>query len=282
MQLLPKLSELQLVHGSLETVDVAPVSNLQHLQHLCLQLQDHDNAAFLGLQSDAVRFAPRADLSAELCLARLAGLHSFYGERVRMQPSMLRSLTELQVLRLQSPIFAAASEEQGARELLAALQHLTKLQHLQLSDCHLLTITDGLNMEPQPQQQGPQQQPEGDGCQCFSGLTASTQLTALVLFSIVDMPVPKAALQHMFNAGRVLPSLRLLRLTGCPVANLGLLPPCVEPAQIAMIAGSCPALQELELRCVTDADFDRSCLAQLHAGVKTSVLGFNITSFEPS
>ena len=103
LQLLPKLSELQLVHGSLETVDVAPVSNLQHLQHLCLQLQDHDNAAFLGLQSDAVRFAPRADLSAELCLARLAGLHSFYGERVRMQPSMLRSLTELQVLRLQSP-----------------------------------------------------------------------------------------------------------------------------------------------------------------------------------
>jgi hypothetical protein len=135
LQLLPKLSELQLVHGRLETADAAPVSNLQHLQHLCLQLPDHDDAAFLGLQSDAVRFAPRADLSAELCLTRLAGLHSFYGERVRMQPRMLRSLTDLQVLRRQSPIFAAASEEQGARELLAALQHLTKLQHLQLSDC---------------------------------------------------------------------------------------------------------------------------------------------------
>jgi hypothetical protein len=276
LQQLPKLSELQIAQGSLNTADVAPVCNLQHLQHLCLQLQYHKHATSLGLHSSGVKLAPRADESAYLCLTRLTGLHSFYGERVRMQPSMLRSLTELQALRLQNPIIAAGSiwgafGEQGARELLGALQHLTKLQHLQLSDCHLFIVDYGLNMEPQPQQQGLQQQPEGDGCQCFSALTASTQLTTLVLTSYVNMPVPKAALQHMFCAGRVLPELKVLHLLACPVSYSAMLPPCIAPAQVAMIAASCPALQELALDDVTAADFDRSCLAQLPLGMKTVV-----------
>jgi hypothetical protein len=56
------------------------------------------------------------------------------------------------------------------------------------------------------------------------------------------MPVPQAAFAHMFPPGHVLPHLKVLQLTGDS---------CVGPAQIAMIAASCPALQELKLSGAT-------------------------------
>jgi hypothetical protein len=69
----------------------------------------------------------------------------------------------------------------------------------------------------------------------------------------------------------VLPELKVLHLLACPVSYSAMLPPCIAPAQVAMIAASCPALQELALDDVTAADFDRSCLAQLPLGMKTVV-----------
>jgi hypothetical protein len=44
---------------------------------------------------------------------------------------------------------------------------------------------------------------------------------------------------------------------------------CVEAAQVARIAASCPALQELTLQGVTPPGFRVSCLQQLPQGVRT-------------
>jgi hypothetical protein len=48
----------------------------------------------------------------------------------------------------------------------------------------------------------------------------------------------------------------------------------VEAAEIARIAASCPALQQLNLWNMTPTGFDTSCLAQLPPGV-TRVEGHN-------
>jgi hypothetical protein len=62
----------------------------------------------------------------------------------------------------------------------------------------------------------------------------------------------------------VLQQLKVLRLD-CTKARPGWR--CVEAAQVARIAASCPALQKLKLVGVTPEDFDAGCLAQLPAGV---------------
>jgi hypothetical protein len=136
--------------------------------------------------------------------------------------------------------------EPCARALLAALQHLTQLQHLELHVCGLCT--------GQPQ------------ASMFSALTASTQLTTLSVTDGVLAPVPQAAFGHMFPSGHVLPKLMVLCFGSRFIA--GYRPHCVEAAQVARIAASCPALQELFLLKVTPEGFDVSCLQQLPPCVK--------------
>jgi hypothetical protein len=144
-------------------------------------------------------------------------------------------------------------------ELLTTLQHLTQLQHLNLhhTDCTLYRVS--------AQQH-----------QCFSALTASTQLTGLQIVNLCWIPVPQPAFQHMFPPGRVLPYLKELQLAGTTSAWR----PCVEAAQVGMIAASCPALQNVNLQGVTSNGFDVSCLAQLPAGV-TVVEGLDWTRPTP-
>jgi hypothetical protein len=172
--------------------------------------------------------------------------------------SNLRSLQRLD-LRLATPFDKV--DESTARALLSALQHLTQLQHLQLYDMALDRVTA-------------QHQQQGESHYCFSALTASTQLTALhienVMGLLVPPSLPEAAVQHMFPPGHVLPHLKVLRL------DLRGGWPCVDAAQVAMIAASCPALQQLELSSVTPKGFDVSCLAKLPSGV-TKVEGLNWT-----
>src|SRR5690349_16723602 len=148
----------------------------------------------------------------------------------------------------------AGLPEQGVKGLLAAVQHLTRLQHLELHYCRLHKV------QAQPDQ-------EPSGYQCFSALTASTQLTSL---SLTDSNIP-ARLEHMFPPERVLPHLNDMSLTGTcyPLHWL-------EAAHIAMIAASCPALQRLALNNVAPWDFDVSCLLQLPLGV-TEVWGLGWT-----
>jgi hypothetical protein len=143
----------------------------------------------------------------------------------------------------------------GARALLAALQHLTQLRHLELQWCALSILSP----DPEGQQQGYRYQ-------CYSALTASTQLTALI---IADNPWPlcKEAFEHMFPPGHVLPSLTVFRLSGTWPTSALFDSFCVEAAQVAKIAASCPALQELTLRGVTLEDFDTRCLSQLPPSV---------------
>jgi hypothetical protein len=93
--------------------------------------------------------------------------------------------------------------EPAARELLAALWHLTQLQSLQLSGCQLHKV------QPQPALQ--HQQQEGRGYRCFAALTASTHLTSLQLWDSA-VPIPQEAVDCMFPAGHVLPHLKVLRL----------------------------------------------------------------------
>jgi hypothetical protein len=116
-----------------------------------------------------------------------------------------------------------------------ALQHLTQLQHLQLQTFALHRSSNQLL------------QPE---VASYSALAASTELTSLTLHNVYGMPVPKAAFDYMFHPGRMLPHLKVLTLGG----DAG--HPCVGAAQVAMIAASCPALQEVMLRYVTPKGFD--------------------------
>ena len=73
------------------------------------------------------------------------------------------------------------------------------------------------------------------------------------------MPVPQAAFDHMFPSGPELPNLKTLRLVSTQAIGC---PHCVEAAQVARIAASCPALQGLQLQKVTPGAFDTSCLPQ--------------------
>jgi hypothetical protein len=183
-------------------------------------------------------------------LPKLSELYHYEGRLTIADIAPLSTLQHLQRLHVRRLDYCSA--ESDPRALLAALQHLTQLQHLELDRCwqHFA--------EPEPQQQG-------DINQCFSALTASTQLTALVVWGDYE-PVPQAAFEHLFPAGRVLPSLRMLQLCSQDHKH------CVEAAQVAMIAASCPALQELCLCGVIAKGFDVSCLSQLPPGV-TSIPG---------
>ena len=265
LQLLPKLSTLQL-GGNLRAADVSPISSLQHLQRLAAVLPYHSTTAAVaaatpaGLTSLDLKIDARGgkdpDPAAptEIRLSGLSHLHCFRGALVRMQPSTLGGVTGLQELSLEEPCHPDGLRWRP-RELLAMLQHLTQLRHLEVQSCRLFSIE------------------LTSGYQCFSALTASTQLTALILAEWSHWhwgtgPVPQAAFSHMFPPERVLPHLKTLSLRGCMYSPVENCKPCVEAAQVAMIAARCPALQELELEGVTDWDFDCSCLLQLPLGVK--------------
>jgi hypothetical protein len=167
----------------------------------------------------------------------------------------LSKLQRLQRLTLQSPFSSSFPEhvQSHTRALLVALQPLTQLQHLELRECRLGKAAAD-----------PWQRRQGDSNQCFSAVTASTQLTALILETDLEsVVVPQAAFSHMFPAGRMLEDLQRLRLD---CTNSGW-QHCVEAPEIAMIAASCPALERLKLWCVTPKDFDTICLLQLPSGV---------------
>jgi hypothetical protein len=188
LQLLPKLSELHHYDGRLAAADIAPLSTLQHLQHLNVRRLDYRWEGF-------------------------------------------------------------GPTESGPTPLLTALQHHTQLHHLELNTCTLYLSA-----------------PQGGSYQCFSALTASSQLTAQLTALIIRgdyEPVPKAAFEQMFPARWTLPNLQVLRLSSEKRKH------CVEAAHIAMIAASCPALQEFCLWGVTATGFDVSCLSQLPPGVTT-------------
>jgi hypothetical protein len=161
----------------------------------------------------------------------------------------------------------------SSRQLLAALQHLTQLRHLHLQGCrlHRAAVRPALEPEREREQQGK------NTYECFSALTASTQLTALRLAEWYHLPVPQAAFEHMLPPGRVLPHLEALVLEGPPLSAGQF---CVEAAEIGRIAASCPALHKLTLVGVTFRNLDISCLKQLPPGM-TAVQGLQWSRTAP-
>ena len=254
--ILPMLRKLKLVECELTVELLSQLlspTTLSKMYCELLQLTGSRSGQILAAVWQRLQQLPQLS---ELTLRQHAG--SDFVTAADVAPlSNLRRLQHLD-LRLSSD---TPVEESMPRELLAALQHLTQLRHLQLSDTSLHWVRA-------------QQQQDGS-YQCFSVLTASTQLTALVLEEWVNMPVPQAAFAHMFCPGRVLPHLKMLRLVGHPHW------PCVGATQVAMIAASCPALQQLTLQSVTRRKrFDAGCLAQLPAGV-TRVEGLDWNRSSP-
>ena len=168
----------------------------------------------------------------------------------------LGSFQHLQRFSLTLQTYSETLHEPCARALLAALQHLTQLQDLELSLCGLCTIES--------------QAPE------FSALTASTQLTALSVTDGILAPIPQAAYGTMFPSRHVRPNLQVLRIESMSGSRSH----CVDEAQVARIAAGCPALQQLTLLDVTPQGFDVSCLLQLPLGV-TRVEGLGWTRPAP-
>jgi hypothetical protein len=209
-------------------------------------------------------------------LTRLTNLHSLMGEGVCMRPSSLAKLTWLRELHLCTKSHNSDGSKWVPRELLSALQPLTQLQYLGVRECNLYGIVPEPPrlawQQPQDDCQSLAWQQSQEDCGCFSALTASTQLTCLSLYEHHHMPLPRAAFDHMFPAGRVLPHLKQLFLCtrsksifydmGCRGFQH-----CVDAEQAARIAAGCPALQELRLFSVTSRSFDVNCLLQLPAAV---------------
>ena len=185
----------------------------------------------------------------QLLLPQLVDFKLHVGSLTASDIAPLSSLQHLQHLDILQQSLWSDDDESGPRELLAALQHLTQLRHLQLEDMALYRVS-------------PQPDAEQDSYQCFSGLTASTHLTALRLTECDKMLLPQAAFDFMFRRGHyILPDLKVINLHGRPGG------PCVDAAQVSMIAASCSALQELRLVNVTPSLFMHRHLLALPPGV---------------
>jgi hypothetical protein len=109
--------------------------------------------------------------------------------------------------------------------LLPAIGGLRQLQHLVLADEY-----DYLTRTGQP-------------ADC-AAVMASSQLTHLHILGFCGQPLPPAAVQHMFPAGRHLPQLKQLVLEcGAIRATDG----CITTADLQSIVSACPALRHLDI-----------------------------------
>jgi hypothetical protein len=241
-------------------------------------------------------------------LSRLTNLRQLSADIVHVQPDGISSLTWLQRLHLINTL-RWPRDPAHTPGLLRALACLTQLQHLELDECPLPLLPPPPPQQQQQQQQqqpdaqqqqqpvaqqqqqpvaqqqqpvGQQQQPveqqqqqlQHDSYQLFAGLTASSQLTALVLAGhAAPLPSPQA-LEYMFPAGKLLPHLAVLQLVHHQDTPREYCV-CVEAGSIQAIARRCPGLIDVRLVQVTAGDFDTGCLEQLPPGVtRVAALGW--------
>lgn len=190
--------------------DIAPhVAAMHQLQDLHLSIGGGGAcgpSSFANLPSTltAITFTDyrgfgEATLPAQLPqLSRLQHLDLYL---CRIPPTLLRSMpAQLTHLELTSCHLLPCGldrvvQPEGVLALLGTLQRLTQLRVLQLARLSI--------------------KPGNISVQQFSALTASTHLTRLFLQPAYPYPlVPRGALQHMFPAGRQLPHLKWLHLSG--------------------------------------------------------------------
>jgi hypothetical protein len=169
------------------------------------------------------------ELESQSCLARsithLPLLQEFHLKCTSFYPGVLTSMPQLQKLVLDALCLlphAAPAGHHGEADLLKAVASLQQLQHLELY----------LALDEVPQ------------LQLFSSLTASSQLTVLILSDLERRLLPHGAAQHMFPAGRVLAHLQWLALCG----DMG----CLTAADMRSVISACPNLRRLEVLGVVE------------------------------
>jgi Leucine-rich repeat (LRR) protein len=234
---------------SLAHVDPMPPCKLQHLPNsitqLCLQ-GNYDRSSSYGAEPS---LPPR--------LQQLSGLLRLQLWDCCVPPTALASFTRMQVLQMeQCDLALDRGDYLGATAtLLNALAGMTCLQDLQLSAVPINTS------ETDPQR--------------FAALTASTQLTRLVLRSGGRIPLPHEAAQHMFRAGRPLPQLQQLVITPLldDTDHYNADTRCIDDDGIGCIASCCTGLQWLEIPFCVPPFRDLSVMLQLPPSCRALTVG---------
>ena len=191
-----------------------------------------------------------------------------------IDPAALAGKNQLQRLELaRNPgDTSIAGGSAGIGQLLAQLQHLTSLTHLDLERCLCYLVAED---------------PPATG---FAALTASSKLQHL---DISDCLLPEGAWQHVFPAGRQLPHMRSLVLAWVSSSVCKLHPnrgvadgqwePVIGPAAFdSSVVSCCPGLQHLDLtltQCskgLLDVLPELSKLTLLKLGVVDGVSGRDV------
>jgi hypothetical protein len=172
-------------------------------------------------------------------LLQLTGVLHLKLNECCIPPTVLGAFTRLQSLNLELCALLPVNDDdddegddrnaEGTAALLRALEQMTCLRDLELS-------SDGIDID-------------STAPQSFAALTASTQLTRLVLTPDDDAPLPKGAVQHMFSAGRQLPLLQHISFSPDieDQEEFESEDWCIDGADISRIAACCTGLQWLEL-----------------------------------
>lgn len=185
LRLLPNLVELRTPYLSVDSQVCQHLAAMQHLKHLKLSVWQHEDSPHVAALPTSLTYlcmgysSPTSPLYVRLSLPaqlrQLSHLQVLNLNWCELQPSVLASMPELRTLNLTGCVLLPQEEQQGARDLLCALQPLTHLERLELRGTSLTGVSE-------------------DSLQLFSGLTASPQLTYLALTAHNSQPLPQVCL----------------------------------------------------------------------------------------
>jgi hypothetical protein len=182
------------------------------------------------------------------CVSALTNLQELAACKVGVCPTALASLTRLRDLQLHHFNFvlrepdgpAGAAVGASASALLSAISGLSQLQRLSVVNERYALA--------------------GAQASACAALTASSQLTYLQVSAVEEQPLPPAALQHMFPAGKQLPLLQHVTLS-CdgPDAEAG----HATAAELRLLFSACPGLSSLDITDLLEPDTDIEVLLEL-------------------
>lgn len=171
-------------------------------------------------------------------VSTLTNLQELAACHVAVCPTALAGLAQLRDLQLRHSTFlppqpTTSGVAVGASALLSSLSGMRKLQHLSVIS-QQSGLTDAQASE-------------------FAALTASSQLTYLQVAAVEGQPMPAAALQHMFPAGKQLPLLQHVSLS-CDEA--GAEAGHCTGADLRSMFSACPGLCSLDVTGLLHPDID--------------------------
>lgn len=254
LQRLPRLVVLELPGMPFTDVAVQQLAAMQGLRQVSLSHMQHALACDLQrLPSSITRlWYYNEDFSVREPglppqLQQLTGLLQLTLLHCALPPTLLGSVTQLQILHMAYATPLPNGDAEGAEALLAVLSKLARLQDLDLESVKW--------------------DPVGIAPQRFSALTASSHLTRLAVESYSTAPLPEGAVRHLFPMHRRQPQLRHLQvriLYWFSTRNrTDIASGCIDSADLASIVSCCPALQHLDIACTVQPGADLSVLLQL-------------------